>query len=143
VTRRGGVSAGPSAWRQRTVRGGQADHPQAQGRPSENATRTSSTAPRKTERLCPTCGPSEGNSYRADCPRQAGRLSANTVQPKSTSPTDRTTSAQEQATNWTNTGPRELSAPTRRTVRQVQTEQLEPENEKSTSHIHPWISQTT
>jgi hypothetical protein len=51
----------------------------------------------------------------------------NLLQPNATSPTDRTTNAQEQATNWTNTGPRRLSAPTRQTMRQVRTEELEPE----------------
>jgi hypothetical protein len=40
-----------------------------------------------------------------------------------------------------NTWPRRLSAPTRRTVHQVQTEQLEPENEKSIPPIDPWITQ--
>jgi hypothetical protein len=45
-------------WMGRTVRGDRADHPQAQGRPSKNATRTSSTAPSITDRLRPTRGPS-------------------------------------------------------------------------------------
>jgi hypothetical protein len=33
----------------------------------------------------------------------------------------------EQATDWTNTAPCGLSAPTRQTIRQLRTEQLEPE----------------
>jgi hypothetical protein len=81
------------------------------------------------------------DSCRADGPRVRGGRSANTLQQNTTHPTDRTMNAQEQATNWTNTWPRVLSAPTRRIARQVRTE-LEPENEKSTPPIHPWISQT-
>jgi hypothetical protein len=51
---------------------GHADCPQAQGRPSENGTQTSSTAPQKTDHPSSTCGPSvlrglSGLSLRTVC----------------------------------------------------------------------------
>jgi hypothetical protein len=126
----------------RIVHGGRADDPRDHGRQSVKTSQTTSTAPRNTDSPYPTYGRSEGNLYRADSLGHLGGRSANILQQNATSPTNRTTNAQEQAMNWTNTGPRGLSVPTRWTVRQVRIEHLEPENEKSTPPIHPWISQT-
>jgi hypothetical protein len=124
----------------RTVRVGRADHPQAQGGPSENATRTS-TAPRITDRPCPNRGP-YGRK----------RLSALTSQ------IVRQTLSNEK--HWTkriethackNTwrtrrpdllAPHGPSACPRPTIRQAQEQQPELENERSTCPIRPWISET-
>jgi hypothetical protein len=67
----------------------------------------------------------------------------NLLQPKTNDSMDQTKNSHEQATNWTNTGPCGPFVPTRRTVRQVGKEQLEPENAKETTHNPLWISQTT
>jgi hypothetical protein len=134
----------------RTVRGALVDSqqgarecPARSRRWYKNGTRTTSTAPRNIDDLYPTLGRSASNSCRADGWRAPGRRSANTLQQKATSLVDRTMNAQEQVMNWTNPRPCRLFAATRRNVRQVQTEQLEPENEKSTPPIYPWISQTS
>jgi hypothetical protein len=126
----------------RTIRKEQAHSLRGHGGQSKNETRTTSTAPRNTDGPYPTLGRSASNLCHADSPRVPGGRPANTVQQNTTRPTDRTTNVQEQAMNWTNTWLCALSMPTRRIVRQVRTEQLEPKNEKLTPHIHPWISQT-
>jgi hypothetical protein len=125
-----------------TVRSALADGLQGAGGRSENETRTTSTAPRNTYGLYSTLGRSMSNSCRVDGSRAPGGRSTNTLQQNTARPKDRTMNAQEQATNWRNTWPRGLSTFIRWIVCQVRTEQLEPENEKSTPPIHPWISQT-
>jgi hypothetical protein len=107
-----------------TVRGDWADGPQGHVGRSAKAARTIGE---KRTVLYPTRGQSLGNLYHANCARQAGGLSTNHSQLKATFLMDRTMNAHEQAKNWRNTRPRELSVPTRWTVCVVRTEQLEPE----------------
>jgi hypothetical protein len=61
--------------------------------------RTTSMQWQNTDGPYPTRGRSVGNSYRADCPRQAGELSANHMQPKATVSTARTMNMHEQTMN--------------------------------------------
>jgi hypothetical protein len=106
----------------RTIRGIRADSPWDHSRWSTKTVRTTSTAPLNTDGPYPFLGRSVGNSYRAYSPRHPGGWSAKLSQPKALSSIDRTTHAHEQAMNWTNSSPCRLSAPTRRTVRQVRTD---------------------
>jgi hypothetical protein len=72
-------------------------------------------------------------------------LSTNFEQSKTPDNTDQNEVTQELVKNMTNTGhlaPRKPSSTTWRTVCHTRTEQPKLENEKSTSPIHPWISQT-
>jgi hypothetical protein len=81
---------------------GKADHQQAHGGPSENATQTSSTAPRKMDRLWPTRGPFEGNSYCADvCDKQEDYLQTPCNQNQLPRRIKRRMRKNKQRTKWT------------------------------------------
>jgi hypothetical protein len=108
-------SGGRSTWGRWTVREVTADGLKKPTKPLVPHPEKWTVCALSSDGLRATCAARKVRDLEADSRR-------NLSQPKTLAPTDRTTNAHEQATNCTNLGPRGLSAPTKRTVRQVRTD---------------------